>query len=184
MNLYLYILPHFAHPVGVSTRLVSGKILCVHLLCSDNEYINRCMKEFFVRLLDCRYQHDFLIPAFRKGIMGACAYNKRGSVRLFTSYQDKDTKVRVFFHLTCHPRDPISKYIQHQWRQHLLHLPWEPPLWRLKNKYKFPLVSNQCVWHIADPKISVIYSRTEKSIVSTGPLSPPICSRDWGPVVF
>ena len=35
MNLYLYILPHYAHPLGVLTGLISVNILCIHSLCSD-----------------------------------------------------------------------------------------------------------------------------------------------------
>ena len=46
MNLYLYILPHYAHPLGVLTGLISGNILCIHSLCSDKDDINRRMKEF------------------------------------------------------------------------------------------------------------------------------------------
>ena len=44
MNLYLYIPPHSAHPPGVLTGLVSGNILRIHLLCSDEDDINRRMK--------------------------------------------------------------------------------------------------------------------------------------------
>ena len=105
-NLYLYVLPHSAHPLGVLTRIVSGNILCIHLLCRNKDDINRCMKELNARLLVPGYQRDLLIPAFTKGIMRACAFIKRGSVRLCVSDQEKDTNGFVFFHLTYHPRDP------------------------------------------------------------------------------
>ena len=59
MNLYLYILPHSAHPPGVFTGLVSGNILHVHSLCSDEDDINRRKKVFYARLLVCGYQRDF-----------------------------------------------------------------------------------------------------------------------------
>ena len=36
-KLYLYIPSHSAHPPGVLTGLVSGYILCIHLLCSNKE---------------------------------------------------------------------------------------------------------------------------------------------------
>ena len=110
------------------------------------------MKEFYTRLLVRGYQSDLLIPAFTKGITGARAFIKRGSMQRCNSDQDKDTRGRVFFHLTYHPRDPTSKDLQRQFCQHLIHLPWEPPLWRLKNKPKFPLVSTRCVWLIAAQK--------------------------------
>ena len=70
MNLYLYIPSHSAHPPGVLNGLVSGNILQIHSLCSEQNDINRRMKEFYARLLVCRYQHYLLIPAFTKGIMG------------------------------------------------------------------------------------------------------------------
>ena len=92
-----------------------------------------------MRLLISGYQRDMLIPAFVKLITGSRAFIKRGSVRRCKSDQDKDTKFRVFFHLTYHYRDPTSKYLQHQWRQHLLHPLIEPPLWRLKDKHKIPI---------------------------------------------
>ena len=44
MNLYLYILPHSAHILGMLTGLVSGDILCIHSICSDKEDINLRMK--------------------------------------------------------------------------------------------------------------------------------------------
>ena len=44
MNLYLYIPPHSAHPPGVLTGLVSGNILQIHLLCSEQDDIIGRMK--------------------------------------------------------------------------------------------------------------------------------------------
>ena len=44
MNLYLYIPPHSAQPPEVLTGLVSGNILRIHLLCSDQDDINLRMK--------------------------------------------------------------------------------------------------------------------------------------------
>ena len=82
MNLYFYIPPHSAHPLGVLTGLVSCNILRIHSLCSKQDDINRRVKEFYVRLLVRGYQCDFLIPAFSKGITGACTFIKRGSVQL------------------------------------------------------------------------------------------------------
>ena len=55
MNLYLYFPPHYAHPPGVLTGLVSGKILRIRSLCSNKDYINRRMKYFYARLLDRSY---------------------------------------------------------------------------------------------------------------------------------
>ena len=80
INLYLYTPPHSAYLPGVLTRLVAGNILRIHLLCSDKEDINRCMKEIYVRLLVHGYQRDWLIPVFAKGIRGARAFIKLGSV--------------------------------------------------------------------------------------------------------
>ena len=81
MNLYLYIPPNSSHLPGLLTRLVSGNILQIHSLCSEQDDINHRMKEFHARLLVRRYQRDFLIPVFTKGITGLCAFIKRGSVR-------------------------------------------------------------------------------------------------------
>ena len=44
MLLYLYILPHSTHPLGVLTGIISGNILRIHSLCSKQEDINRCVK--------------------------------------------------------------------------------------------------------------------------------------------
>ena len=136
MNLNLYIPPHSAHPLGVLTGIVSSNILRTHSLSSKQDGINRRLKEFYARLLVCGYQRDLLIPAFTKGITGARAFIKHGSVRRCVSEEDKDTQVHVFFHLTYQPRDPTSKSLQRQWRQHLLHLPWETSLWRKKTNTK------------------------------------------------
>ena len=46
MNLYLYIPPYSAHPLGVLTGLVSGNILQIHSLCSEQDDINLRMKQF------------------------------------------------------------------------------------------------------------------------------------------
>ena len=97
MNLYLYIQTHSTHPLGLLTGIVSGNILCIHSFFCDKDDINRRMKEFYASLLICGYQRDFLIPAYTKGITGACAFIKCGSVQRFVSYQEKDTKFRFFF---------------------------------------------------------------------------------------
>ena len=87
-----------------------------------------------------------------KVITGAHAFIKRGSVRRYVPDKEKDTTGRVFFHLKYHPRDPTSKSLQRQWRQHLLYLSWEPPLWRLKNKNKILIgIRSMCVAY-SDPK--------------------------------
>ena len=146
MNLYLYIPPHSAHPPGVLTGLVSGNILRIQSLCSKQDDIYLRMKEFYARLLVCGYQRDLMISAFTKGITGAYTFIKHGSVRRCVPDKDKDTTGQVFFHLTYHPRDPTSKSLQRQWRQHLLHPQLEPPLWRLKNKHKIPIgIKLMCV---------------------------------------
>ena len=80
MNLYLYTPPHSAHPPGVLTGLVSGNILWIHSLCSEQDNIDLRMKEFYVRLLIRGYQRDLLIPTFSKGITGAHLFIKRESV--------------------------------------------------------------------------------------------------------
>ena len=81
MNLYLYILPHSAHPQGMLTRLVYGNILCIHLLYSDKDDINLRMKEQYARLLVHGYQSHLLIPAFAKETTVAHAFIKHGSVQ-------------------------------------------------------------------------------------------------------
>ena len=44
MNIYLYIPPHSAHPLKMLTVLVSGNILRIHSLCSEQDDINHHMK--------------------------------------------------------------------------------------------------------------------------------------------
>ena len=117
------------------------------------------MKEFYARLLIRGYQRDLLIPAFTKGITVAHVFIKRGSVRQCASEQDKDTQVHVFFHLTYHPRYPTSKHLQRQWREHLLHPPWEPSLWRLKNRYKIPIgIKLMCVAYSRPKSLGNIFT--------------------------
>ena len=123
MNLYLYIPPHYAHPPGVLTGLVSGNIRRVHSLCSEQDDINLRTRQFYAMLLVRGYQQNLLISAFTKSITGARASIKRGSVRRCKPDEEKYSKGRVFFHLTYHPRDIISKSLQLQWRPHLLHPP-------------------------------------------------------------
>ena len=81
MNLYLYIPTHSAHFQGVLTGLVSGNILQIHSLCSEQDDINLRTKQFYDRLLVRGYQQNLLIPAFTKGIIGARAFIQRVSVR-------------------------------------------------------------------------------------------------------
>ena len=123
MNLYLYIPPHSDHPPGVLTGLVYGYILRIHSLCSKQSDIDLRMRQFYAKMLVCEYQQYLLIPAFTKVITGACAFIKRGSVRICVPNKEKDTIGRLFFYLTYHQRDPTSKSLQRQWRQHLLHPP-------------------------------------------------------------
>ena len=81
MNLYLYIPTHSAHPPGVLTGLVSGNILRIHSLFSEQNDINLRMKQFYARLLVRGYQQNLLIPAIKKGIVRARAFIKHGSFR-------------------------------------------------------------------------------------------------------
>ena len=92
MNIYLYIPPHSAHPPGVLTVLVSGNILWIHSLCSEKDYINLSMKQFYARLLFHGYQQNLLIPAFTKGIIRARTFIKRGSVRRCKTGEEEDNK--------------------------------------------------------------------------------------------
>ena len=93
MKLYLYITPHSAHPPGVLTGLVSGNILRIHSLCREQDDINLRMKQFYARLLVRRYQRNLLIPTFTKGITGASAFIKRGSVIKCKPDEGKYSKV-------------------------------------------------------------------------------------------
>ena len=111
MRLYLDILPHSAHLPGVLTGIVSGNIIRIHSIFSNEDEINYLIKEFYARLLIHGYQRDFFIPVFTKGNTGARAFTKRGSVRQYVSDQEKHTNGRVFFHLTYHSRDKTSKYL-------------------------------------------------------------------------
>ena len=159
MNLYHYIPPHSAHLPGVLTGLVSGNILRIHSFCSEQDDINLHIKHFYARLLVRGYQRNLLIPAFTKGIIGARAFIKRGSVRRCKTGKEEDNKGQVFFHLTYHPRDPTSRSLQRQWRQHLLHPPWEPPLWRLKNKNKIPIgIRSMCVAYSRPKNLGNIFT--------------------------
>ena len=135
-NLFFAYPPHSAHHTGVLTGPVSGNILLIHSLCSEQDHIDLRMMEFYARLLVCGYQSELFIPAFTLGIVGVLAFIKRGSVRRCAPDKNKYTTGQVFFHLIYHPRDPTSKSLQRQWHQHLLHPPWEPPIRRIKNKHK------------------------------------------------
>ena len=151
--------PHSAQPPGVLTGLVSGNILRIHSLCSEQDDINLRMKDFYARLLVRGYQHYLLIPVVLKGITGAHAFIKRGSVRICVPNKEKDTIGRLFFYLTYHQRDPTSKSLQRQWRQHLLRPPWEPLLWRLKNKHKIPIgIKFMCVAYSRPKNLGKIFT--------------------------
>ena len=184
MNLYLYIPPHSAHPPGVLTGLVSGNILRIHSLCSEQDDINLRMKQFYARLLVRRYQRNLLIPAFTKGIVGARAFIKRGSVRKCKKIKEEDTKGRFFFHLIYHPRDTTSRNLQRQWNQHHIHPPRKPPLCRLKKNTKIPIgIRSMCVAYSCPKNLGNIFTCTKIDRLN-GPRSLPIWSRDWGPFLF
>ena len=172
MNLYLYILPHYAHPLGVLAGHLSGNILLIHSFWSDKEDIKLLMEEFYVRLLVWGYPRDLLIPAYPRGITGARAFIKRGSIWQCTSDQDKYTKGRVFFHLTYNPRDQTSKDFQRQWHQHLLNTPWESLLWMIKNKQKIPISINlMCVTYSRPKNIGNIFTYHRDDCLDGTPVS-------------
>ena len=90
MNVYLYIPPNFTHPLWVLTGLVSGNIICIHLLWSNDNDINHRMREFYARFIVCSYHHDLLIAEFTKGITWVCSFSKRGASREDFSDKEKD----------------------------------------------------------------------------------------------
>ena len=146
-------------PSGVLTGLVSGNILWIHSLCSEQDNIDLRMKEFYVRLLIRGYQRDLLIPTFSKGITGAHLFIKRESVWIYVSDFDKNTQGCVFFHLKYHPRDPNSKSLQPEWRHHLIHPPWEPPLWRLEKNTRSQIgIKSMCMAYSRPKNLGNIFT--------------------------
>ena len=164
--------PHSAHLPGVLTGLVSGNILWIPSLCSEQDDINLRMKQFYARLLVHGYQQNLLIPAFIRRIIRARTFIKRGSVRRCKKDEEEENKERVFFHLTYHTRDPTSKNLQRQRRQILLHPPWETPFWRLKNKDNIPIgIKSMCVAYSRPKNLGNIFTYRKIDRLNGPPVS-------------
>jgi hypothetical protein len=66
LNLYLYIPPSSAHPLGMIIGLLYGMVLCLLKLCSKVSDVQRLMKTFFCPLLRRGYSKYYLLPLFAK----------------------------------------------------------------------------------------------------------------------
>jgi hypothetical protein len=65
LNLHLYLSPHSAHPPGLLRGLVTGMLYRILRLTSDRTDTQQDIRNFYLRLRNCGYSRDQLVPLFQ-----------------------------------------------------------------------------------------------------------------------
>jgi hypothetical protein len=135
LALYQYISPNSCHPPGVLTGLVFGQILRIYQLCSLSEDIDKELSLFYTRLLARGYTPTKLLPLFTKGINNAISYLSRSQKQRDVLKKAKIGKLdeRIFLHLSYHPQNLSSSFVQNLWRTLISSPPGQEELNRLTN---------------------------------------------------
>eukprot|EP00957_Ditylum_brightwellii_P113594 8660447-Ditylum_brightwellii.AAC.1 len=69
LNMYLYIPPYSAHPLGVLTGMIYRQLHKITSLCSDPTDRKLKVNLFLNCLIDSVYKNDKLLPIFEKAIL-------------------------------------------------------------------------------------------------------------------
>jgi hypothetical protein len=127
LNLYLYLPPHSCHPSGVLKGLITGLLVRITRLTSNQELHIPLFRTVFHRLLRRGYTKEHIFPLFLKAIQ-----------RVYDQSSLLPTKVDeklIFLHLPYHTDDVPSTTIQRLFKETLKApnscLPYAPPYDRL-----------------------------------------------------
>lgn len=121
LNLYLYLPPHSCHAPGMIRGLISGTILRIQRLTSDQNKIIPTIKIFHQRLIARGYSKHTLNPIFQEFF-----------TKNITPKNKKNINESLFLHLFFHPNDSPSYNIQEIFRN-TMNPPKETPLHSLRN---------------------------------------------------
>ena len=105
MALYLYIPPHSAHPPGVHTGHIFGKVLRIHRLCTHQDDVNERIRVFFCRCMQLGHNASDLLPLFTQAIKNARKFMTTSTADRQAKKQRKleEARRRVYFHVDYHP---------------------------------------------------------------------------------
>jgi hypothetical protein len=137
MDLYLYLPPRLAHPPDVLTGLTMGMTKRIYALTTklDDQAQSLCL--LFLRLCNRGYDQATLRPLFEIAIKKA--HTKK------TATIDFEEEKRCYLHLSYHPQDPSSTFVQQTFCNTLLRPSGEPSLFELQSFRGYPLESNRMV---------------------------------------
>lgn len=127
LNLYLYLPPHSSHSPGMIKGLISGMILRIQRLTSNQNKILPTIKDFYFRLLSRGYSKEILKPIFIN-------YFTKQDQRIEIKKDENLMDNTLFLHLLYHPNDPTSKEIQKMYRNHVAHPKNELPINQMRTK--------------------------------------------------
>ncbi len=119
LNLYLYILPHSAHPLGVLTRLVLGNCYHIYTLCSEPSDVLQHLQQFYLRLKLHGYTSAQLRPLFRKAADLHKMQQPAPTIPGTQAPQNTPMKTSIFLHQRYHPNDIRSKMLQKLWQSYM-----------------------------------------------------------------
>ena len=69
INLYLYILPHSAHPPGDFNGIIYNQIHHTTNICYEQEYQKSLICQFYIRLINQGYNRQIVLTFFEKSIV-------------------------------------------------------------------------------------------------------------------
>lgn len=138
MALYLFIPPHSAHTPSSIIGLVTGQMLRIFSLCSEEQSIQVHVYNFFHRLLARGYEREYLLPIFHGAANRARDTLQRTEEEAANIKKEriKESRKKLYFHRFYHPSDPSASAIQRIFQDCVLHPPGRRPLNELETLEK------------------------------------------------
>ena len=124
-----------SHPRGVFTGLISGQVLRIRRLCSNQSNAATNIRNFQARLLARGHIPSNLNPLFKRAEENAQEYLAKSPAEHEEARRLKQAEAQqqIYFHLQYHPEDPPSREIQKLWRDYVSHPADDLPLIEKRN---------------------------------------------------
>ena len=119
MNLYLYLPPHTAHPLGTLSGTIASMILWSHHQTSNKNDIAPAITKFYKRLCASGYTNNVLRPLFSQHYVLAQQSH---------SVVPSNSSDCLYLHVLYHPMNPPAWKIQYIFHDTMLSPPGEPHL--------------------------------------------------------
>ena len=130
LNLYLYLPPHSCHSPSMTRGIITGMIIRIFRLTSDQTKIQPYIQQFYDRLLARGFSSLTIRPLFENTIN--YLLNQNTELVTVTSTQQRDTNC-FYLHVKYHPKLVRASIFQKEFERQIIQPPGESPVTHLRN---------------------------------------------------